>query len=90
MITRRRFLAAGCALFAAPRPGRAQPAGRAVHTVGVLTPHWEDPAYPVFFDTLRQLVTTRTETCAFCFDPQSGTTIDFPRWLRNWSGLDPT
>ena len=26
-----------------------------VHTVGVLTPHREDAAYPVFFETLRQL-----------------------------------
>ena len=33
----------------------AQPAAPSVQTVAVLTPHREDPAYPVFFETLRQL-----------------------------------
>ena len=42
-------------LLAAPLAAEAQPAGPGVRTVGVLTPHWEDPAYPVFFETLRQL-----------------------------------
>ena len=38
-------------LVGAP-PVASQPV---IHTVGVLTPHREDPAYPVFFDTLRRL-----------------------------------
>src|SRR5438876_138347 len=42
-------------LLAAPFAAEAQPAGPEVRTVGVLTPHREDPAYPVFFETLRQL-----------------------------------
>jgi len=33
----------------------AQPAAPRVQTVAVLTPHREDPAYQVFFETLRQL-----------------------------------
>jgi hypothetical protein len=33
----------------------AQPAAPSVQTVAVLTPHREDPGYPVFFETLRQL-----------------------------------
>lgn len=43
-------------LLAAPLAAAAQPAGPGVRTVGVLAPHWEDPAYPVFFETLRQLI----------------------------------
>ena len=42
-------------LLAAPLAAEAQPASPGVHTVGVLTPHREDAAYPVFFETLRQL-----------------------------------
>ena len=42
-------------LLGAPLAAEAQPAGPGVRTVGVLTPHREDPAYPVFFETLRQL-----------------------------------
>jgi putative ABC transport system substrate-binding protein len=42
-------------LLAAPFAAEAQPAGPEVRTVGVLTPHRDDPAYPVFFETLRQL-----------------------------------
>ncbi len=51
----------GCApalavfLLAGPLVAKAQPAAQAVHTVGVLTPHREDRAYPTFFETLRQL-----------------------------------
>src|SRR2546425_1062581 len=41
-------------LLAAPLTAEAQPTSGA-HTVGVLTPHRTDPAYPVFFETLRQL-----------------------------------
>ena len=42
-------------LLAAPFAAEAQLAAPAVRTVGVLTPHREDPALPIFFDTLRQL-----------------------------------
>jgi putative ABC transport system substrate-binding protein len=42
-------------LLAAPLAAKAQPAAPGVHTVGVLTPHREDRAYPVLFETLRQL-----------------------------------
>ncbi len=42
-------------LLAAPLVAEAQPAAPGMHTVGVLTPHREDAAYPVFFETLRQL-----------------------------------
>jgi ABC-type uncharacterized transport system substrate-binding protein len=42
-------------LLAAPFAAETQPAGPEIRTVGVLTPHREDPAYPVFFETLRQL-----------------------------------
>jgi putative ABC transport system substrate-binding protein len=42
-------------LLAAPLATEAQPSAPGVHTVGVLTPHREDAAYPVFFETLRQL-----------------------------------
>lgn len=42
-------------LLAAPLDAHAQPTGPGVRTVGVLTPHRDDPAYPVFFETLRQL-----------------------------------
>jgi putative ABC transport system substrate-binding protein len=42
-------------LLAAPLAARAEPAAPGVHTVGVLTPHRDDRAYPVLFDTLRQL-----------------------------------
>jgi len=33
----------------------AQPAAPGMQTVAVLTPHRDDAAYPVFFETLRQL-----------------------------------
>jgi putative ABC transport system substrate-binding protein len=42
-------------LLAAPLAAEAQPAAQAVHTVGVLTPHREDPNYPAFFEALRRL-----------------------------------
>lgn len=42
-------------LLSAPLVAHAQSAAPAVRTVGVLTPHRDDPAYPVFFETLRQL-----------------------------------
>lgn len=42
-------------LLAAPLAAGAQPAAQVAYTVGVLTPHRDDPAYPVFFETLRQL-----------------------------------
>jgi ABC-type uncharacterized transport system substrate-binding protein len=42
-------------LLALSSVAEAQSASPGVHTVGVLTPHREDAAYPVFFETLRQL-----------------------------------
>jgi len=42
-------------LLAATLGVEAQPPGPGVRTVGVLTPHRDDPGYPVFFETLRQL-----------------------------------
>src|SRR5262245_16545721 len=42
-------------LLSAAAAADAQPTGSGVHTVGILTPHWDDPAYPVLLETLRQL-----------------------------------
>ncbi len=52
---RRWLLRVAGALLAAPLAAGAQPPAQRVHTVGVLTPHREDPAYPVLFEALRQL-----------------------------------
>jgi putative ABC transport system substrate-binding protein len=42
-------------LLAVPLAATAQPAAPGMHTVGILTPHRDDRAYPVLFETLRQL-----------------------------------
>ncbi|HEY7254912.1 MAG TPA: type II toxin-antitoxin system HicA family toxin [Methylomirabilota bacterium] len=42
-------------LLAAPLAATAQPSAPGMHTVGVLTLHREDRAYPVLFEALRQL-----------------------------------
>jgi ABC-type uncharacterized transport system substrate-binding protein len=56
MMNRRRFLrTVSASLLAAPLVAEAQPAAPGVRTVGILAPHWDDPAYPVFLETLRQL-----------------------------------
>ena len=53
---RRRFLLASLAgPLVTPLAARAQPTGSRVHTVGILTLHWDDPAYPAFVETLQQL-----------------------------------
>jgi len=55
MIARRRLLLTlGGGALVAPLVSFAQQ-GAKLHTVGVLTPHRLDPAYPVFFEALRQL-----------------------------------
>ncbi|MGH9895753.1 MAG: ABC transporter substrate binding protein, partial [bacterium] len=42
-------------LLLAPVAAAAQPAAEVVHSVGILTPHREDRAYPIFLETLRAL-----------------------------------
>ena len=42
-------------LLSAAAGADAQSSGSRVHTVGILTPHWDDPAFPVLLETLRQL-----------------------------------